>query len=104
MNDTTYPQDYRGFEITAPASQQGQVCPLFVHRLRRPARDLTHARELIDAHIERTAQPRHPGELRVVAADVRVEYGLSASACRNRIEQARGQRRVGGKFAREVAQ
>ena len=100
MEDTTrYPQEYRGFEITAPISQRGQVCPLFVQRLRRPARDLAHAQEIIDAH--HAAAPRQPGELRVVAADVRVVHGLSASACRNRSEQATGRRRVGGKFAVE---
>lgn len=94
MQDTS--TTYKGFEIYLSAP--GATCPFFVRGLRRPCRDITHGREIVDAHLARAAQPRQPGELRVVAV-LPGERMLSASACRGRIEQARGQRRVGGRFA-----
>ncbi|GGI75742.1 hypothetical protein [Deinococcus wulumuqiensis] len=100
MQDTVQSTTYRGFEITLAAP--GMACPFFVHKLRRPCRDLAHGQEIVDAHLERAAQPRQPGELHVVAV-LPGERMLSASACRNRSEQARGQRRVSGKFATEVS-
>ena len=99
MQDTATSTTYRGFEITLTAP--GMACPFFVHKLRRPCRDLAHGQEIVDTYLERAAQPREAGELRVVAV-LPGERMLSASARRNRSEQAGGQRRVGGKFAREV--
>lgn len=100
MQDTVQSTTYRGFEITLAAP--GMACPFFVHKLRRPCRDLAHGQEIVDAYLERVAQPRQPGELHVVAV-LSGERMLSASACRGRVEQSRGRRRVGGKFAPEVS-
>lgn len=85
---------YQGFDITHNP-RQNPCAPYFIHGLRMYARDIAHAQELIDAHLNR---PTTTGP-RIVAADVGVLYGLSASQCRNRIEQASAQQRNGGRFA-----
>lgn len=85
---------HHGFEITHNP-RQNPCAPYFIRGLRMFARSPEHACEIIDAHLNR---PVSTGP-RIVAADVRVVHGLSASACRNRIEEARAQKREGGRFA-----
>lgn len=100
MQDTAVSTEYHGFTISLTAP--GMVCPFFVSKLRRPCRDIEHGKAIVDDYLARAAQPRQTGELRVVAV-LPGEQMLSASACRNRSEQARGQRRVSGKFASEAS-
>ena len=98
----TQPTDhlfYEGYEIYLSDPSHRMVCSYMIRRLRRPCRDIEHGKKIIDAHLALEAV-RQPGEVRIVAADVRVVSGLKASACRNRIEQARAQKRQGGKFAK----
>lgn len=86
-------ETYRGFEIYL--ADPRLVAPFFIRALRRACRDFAHGHEIIDAYLSRepVAGPR------IVSADVRAEYGLSASECRRRAGQARRQRRQGGRFA-----
>lgn len=102
MQDTVQSTTYRGFEIYLSDPKRRMVCSYMVSELRFPCRDIAHGQQIIDAHLERAAQPRKPGEVRILAADVRVTNGLSASACRYRSERARNQNRKAGKFAKEV--
>ncbi|AFD25806.1 hypothetical protein DGo_CA1879 [Deinococcus gobiensis I-0] len=92
---------YRGFEIYLSDVSRRLVAPYFVTGLKRYCRDVTHGEELIDAHHAALALPREPGSIRVLAADVRVTNSMSAHESRRRSEQARGQKRQGGKFAPE---
>ena len=95
MNETT---TYRGFTIVLSDWRRRQVCSYTVSELRHPCRDVAHGQEIIDAHLA-SREARPAGGLRIVAADVKVQHGLSASACRNRIEQASARRRVAGRFS-----
>ncbi|AFD27759.1 hypothetical protein [Deinococcus gobiensis] len=93
---------YRGFEIYLSDVSRRLVCSYFVTGLRRYCRDIAHGEELIDTWHAAQAQPREPGSMRVLAADVRVTNSMSAHESRRRVEQARGQRRKGGRFAKET--
>lgn len=93
---------YRGFEIYLSDVSRRLVCSYFVTGLKRHCRDLAHGEELIDAWHAAQALPREPGSIRVLAADVRVTNSMSAHESRRRVEQARGQRREGGRFAKET--
>lgn len=92
---------YRGFEIYLSDVSRRLVCSYFVTGLKRHCRDLAHGEELIDAWHTAQALLREPGSIRVLAADVRVTNSMSAHESRRRSEQARGQKRQGGKFAPE---
>ena len=93
---------YRGFEIYLSDVSRRLVCSYFVTGLKRHCRDIPHGEELIDAWHIAQAAPREPGSMHILAADVRVTNSLTASACRRRVEQARGQHREGGRFAKET--
>ena len=90
--------EYRGFTIVLSDWRRRQVCSYTVSELRHPCRDVAHGQEIIDAYLA-SREARPAGGLRIVAADVKVAHGLSASACRNRTEQASARRRVAGRFA-----
>lgn len=93
---------HRGFEIYLSDISRRLVCSYFVTGLRRYCRDIAHGKELIDAYHAAQALPREPGSIRILAADVRVTNSMSAHESRRRVEQARGQRRNGGRFAEEA--
>jgi hypothetical protein len=92
---------YRGFEIYLSDVSRRLVCSYFVTGLKRYCRDVTHGEELIDAYHTAQALPREPGSMRILAADVRVTNSMTAHESRRRSEQARGQKRKGGKFTAE---
>ena len=102
MQDTVQSITYRGFEIYLSDPKRQLVCSYMVAKLRFPCRDFAHGKEIVDAHLAKATQPLKPGEVRILAADVRVTNSISASTCRYRSERARNQNRKGGKFAKEV--
>lgn len=93
---------YRGFEIYLSDVSRRLVCSYFVTGLKRYCRDIAHGEELIDAWHAAQALPREPGSMRILAADVRVTNSMSAHESRRRAEQARGQHREDGHFAKET--
>ena len=93
---------YRGFEIYLSDVSRRLVCSYFITGLKRHCRDIAHGEELIDAWHAAQTTPREPGSIRILAADVRVTNNMTAHESRRRAEQARGQHREGGRFARET--
>lgn len=93
LTETTY----HGYTITLniQAQQRREVCPWFIRELRQPCRDVAHAQQIIDGL---SAAPA--GGIHATVLTTQPRNLLTASACRNRAEQARAQDRAAGRWVK----